>query len=106
MTFNDDNLAPDLSLHKEDFVTFMKRLREKFDRVYGTKIRFFHSGEYGDKNFRESTKYYAVNEEQPQQLAQILQEFLMNSDNIKNITQQYIASGALNRVKWAHGGIR
>ena len=28
------------------------------------------------------------------------------SDNIKNITQQYIASGALNRVKWAHGGIR
>lgn len=32
----------------------------------------------------ESTGH-AVNEEQPQQLAQILQEFLMNSDNIKNI---------------------
>ena len=32
----------------------------------------------------ESTGH-AVNEEQPKQLAQILQEFLMNSDNIKNI---------------------
>lgn len=52
LTFNDDNLAPDMSLHKEDFVNFMKRLRDYFDNHYSSKIRFFHSGEYGDKNFR------------------------------------------------------
>ena len=52
LTFNDDNLAPDFSLHKEDFVNFMKRLRKLYDYKYSTKIRFFHSGEYGDKNFR------------------------------------------------------
>lgn len=45
LTFNDDNLASDGSLHKEDFVKFMKRLRKRF----GEGIRFFHCGEYGSK---------------------------------------------------------
>lgn len=27
-------------------------------------------------------------------------------DNIINITKQYVASGALNRIKWAHGGLK
>lgn len=47
LTFDDDHLAKDGSLHKEDFVNFMKRLRHKFPNV-----RFFHCGEYGDKNGR------------------------------------------------------
>ena len=33
------------SLNKRDFVLFMKKVRKK----YGTKIRFFHCGEYGEK---------------------------------------------------------
>ena len=47
LTFDDDHLAKDCSLHKEDFVNFMKRLRHKFPGV-----RFFHCGEYGDENNR------------------------------------------------------
>lgn len=42
LTFSDEFLY-DLSLHKEDYVKFMKRLRKK----YGSNIRFFHCGEYG-----------------------------------------------------------
>lgn len=47
LTFNNDNLQDD-SLHKDDFVKFMKRLRKKF----GEGIRFFHCGEYGSKKLR------------------------------------------------------
>jgi hypothetical protein len=36
------------SLDKTEFQRFMKRVRKK----YGHKIRFFHCGEYGDKNKR------------------------------------------------------
>lgn len=48
LTFDDDHLAPDLSLHKEDFTLFMKRLRKRF----GNGIRFFHCGEYGELSAR------------------------------------------------------
>ena len=36
-------IGSQLSLRKDDFVLFMKRLRKKF----GEGIRFFHCGEYG-----------------------------------------------------------
>ena len=55
LTFNDENINPDMSLHKEDFTDFMKRLRRfvDYNRLnYGQKIRFFHCGEYGDLNAR------------------------------------------------------
>lgn len=42
LTFADEYLS-DSSLHKEDYVKFMKRLRKQ----YGPDIRFFHCGEYG-----------------------------------------------------------
>ena len=41
-------IGSQLSLRKDDFVLFMKRLRKKF----GEGIRFFHCGEYGEENFR------------------------------------------------------
>lgn len=37
------------NLHKEDFVLFMKRLREYFPEA---KLTYIHSGEYGDKKGR------------------------------------------------------
>lgn len=43
LTFNEDNVQKNHSLDKSDFVLFMKRLRKRF----GSKIRFFHCGEYG-----------------------------------------------------------
>lgn len=44
LTYNDDHLPKDLSLHKEDFQKFMKRLRKNS----GLKIRYYMCGEYGD----------------------------------------------------------
>ena len=52
LTFNDEELnkrvKPD-SLNVRDFQLFMKRLRKKHPEK---KIRFFHCGEYGEKNNR------------------------------------------------------
>lgn len=48
LTYDDDNLPSDRSLHVEHFQKFMKRLRKKF----GQNIRFYHCGEYGEQTFR------------------------------------------------------
>ena len=51
LTFNDEALNSrknPLSLDVEEFQKFMKRLRKKV----GKKVRFFHCGEYGEKNGR------------------------------------------------------
>jgi len=48
LTYDDDNLPTDKSLHLEHFQKFMKRLRKKF----GQNIRFYHCGEYGEKTQR------------------------------------------------------
>ena len=45
LTYNDDNLPPDLSLDKRAFQLFMKRLRKRVK----VPIRFFACGEYGEK---------------------------------------------------------
>lgn len=47
LTYNDENLPKDNSLDKTDFQKFMKRLRKKY-----TKVKYFHCGEYGEKNDR------------------------------------------------------
>ena len=52
LTFSDKYLNPDMSLHKEDFVNFMKRFRKFVSGSSASGIRFFHSGEYGDLNLR------------------------------------------------------
>lgn len=44
LTYNDENLPTDKSLNLVHFQLFMKRLRKK----YGSKIRFYHCGEYGE----------------------------------------------------------
>lgn len=48
LTYNQENLPKDGSLRLKDFQNFFKRLRKK----YGSKIRFFHCGEYGELNAR------------------------------------------------------
>lgn len=45
LTYNDENLPKDRSLDVKHFQDFMKRLRFRF----GSGIRFFHCGEYGEK---------------------------------------------------------
>lgn len=53
LTYNDENLPADGSLHYRDFQLFMKRLREKLGPV-----RFFMCGEYGESTLRPH--YHAV----------------------------------------------
>jgi len=48
LTYNDANLPDNNSLSLNHFQLFMKRLRKK----YGSNIRFYHCGEYGDLNQR------------------------------------------------------
>lgn len=45
LTYSDDKLPAGRTLVLKDFQQFMKRLRKRF----GSGIRFFHCGEYGDK---------------------------------------------------------
>lgn len=57
LTFNDEHLMQrdnPASLDVSEFQKFMKRLRKNT----GCKVRFFHCGEYGDKNKRPH--YHAV----------------------------------------------
>lgn len=55
LTYNDDNLPQDFSVHKEDLQRFFKRLRKRFsDR----KIKYFACGEYGEKSCRPH--YHAI----------------------------------------------
>jgi len=55
LTYNNESLPEDGSLNKKHFQDFMKRLRKKFKNK---KIRYYHCGEYGDKNFRPH--YHAI----------------------------------------------
>jgi len=48
LTYNDENKPKDNSLCKRDLQLFIKRLRKE----YGSKIRFYGCGEYGEKNQR------------------------------------------------------
>lgn len=45
LTYSDEHLPADRSLNLRHYQLFMKRLRKK----YGSNIRFFHCGEYGEK---------------------------------------------------------
>lgn len=49
LTYRDERLPKNLSLDKSHFQKFMKRLRRALSPL---KIRFFHCGEYGEKNQR------------------------------------------------------
>jgi len=54
LTYNDEWLPEDWSLDVSVFQRFMKRLRNRF----GSGIRFFHCGEYGDRYGRPH--YHAI----------------------------------------------
>jgi hypothetical protein len=55
LTYNNEHLPKDGSLHKEHFQKFMKRLRKKHQNK---TIRFYHCGEYGEKYRRPH--YHAI----------------------------------------------
>lgn len=51
LTYNDDNLPDNGSLCKDDLQKFVKRLRKSLSSD-GRKIKYFASGEYGEKTHR------------------------------------------------------
>lgn len=55
LTYDKAHLPEHGSLRKQDFQNFMKRLRRRLDPI---KIRFFHSGEYGEEYGRPH--YHAI----------------------------------------------
>lgn len=54
LTYDEDHVPENMSLKKEHFVNFMKRLRRKTPK----KIKYFACGEYGDETFRPH--YHAI----------------------------------------------
>lgn len=54
LTYDADNVPKDAGLKKRDYQLYMKRLRKRT----GKRIRFFHCGEYGEKNLRPH--YHAI----------------------------------------------
>lgn len=52
LTYNDENLPNDNSLHREHLQLFIKRLRRNLDYDKNIKIRFLACGEYGSLNMR------------------------------------------------------
>lgn len=52
LTYNDDCLPADLSLHRQHLQLFFKRLRRYLEYHDNSKIRFLCCGEYGDLNRR------------------------------------------------------
>lgn len=61
LTYNNENLPKDGSLHLEHLQKFFKKLRKK----YGEGIRYFACGEYGDKNSRPHYHICLFNHEFP-----------------------------------------
>lgn len=51
LTYDDDHLS-DLSLNKKDFQNFIKDVRNYLYYRYGSTIRYFGCGEYGDSSGR------------------------------------------------------
>lgn len=57
LTYDDEHLPEDLSVHKEDIQLFFKRLR-KF--CGDTRIRYFLSSEYGSPEFGARPHYHCI----------------------------------------------
>ena len=82
LTFNEEHLPKDRSIDVRHWQKFMKRLRKK----YGSGIRYFHCGEYGDINMRphyhaiifghdfDDKKLWKIKDENPLYVSDELQE--------------------------------
>ncbi len=64
LTYNEDNLPELGGVNKKHFQLFMKKLRKSLSPK---KIRFFHCGEYGDRNGRPHYHAIIFNHEFPDQ---------------------------------------
>jgi hypothetical protein len=84
LTYDDDHLPEGGTLVKKDFQDFMKRLRKANP---GSKIRYYHCGEYGDQHKRPH--YHAIlfnydfNDKKP--LKQINENIIYTSQKLQNL---------------------
>lgn len=56
-TYSDENLPSDLSLNPDHHREFMYRFRDHYYRHFGKRVRFYMSGEYGEKTQRPHYHY-------------------------------------------------
>lgn len=52
LTYNDDNLPKDFSVHKRELQCFFDDLQHRFKAHDGRKIKYFACGEYGGERNR------------------------------------------------------
>lgn len=52
LTYSDEHLPSDYSVHLDILQKFMKRLRKELHKSYLTKVKFYACGEYGDEEQR------------------------------------------------------
>jgi hypothetical protein len=62
LTYNDENLPEDKSVHRYEVQNFLKRLRKLIAPI---KIKTFYCGEYGDKNLRPHYHICIINYDFP-----------------------------------------
>ena len=58
LTYDEEHYPQDGSLEKKEAQDFIKRLRFHYNKKYGKKLRYFITGEYGDRT--ERAHYHAV----------------------------------------------
>lgn len=91
LTYDDANLPPTGSLDISHFQKFMKRLRKK----YGSNIRFYHCGEYGEKFRRPHYHACLFNFD-------LQDKVLYKTKKIGKNIQRYYTSEILSRL-WPYG---
>jgi hypothetical protein len=110
LTYSDDHLPDDLSLHLGDFQKFMKRLRKSLSQ----KIRFYHCGEYGEihgrphyhacifgHSFPDKTPWKIINEETLYRSASLEKLWPYGYSSVGNVTFRsaaYVARYILKKI--------
>lgn len=89
LTYNEENLPTDNSLHKTHFQKFMKRLRKKYPNK---KIRYYHCGEYGELNRRPH--YHAI----------IFNLEFQDKKYFKEVNKQILYTSDILDEVWQHQG--
>ncbi|QCS36203.1 replication initiator protein [Capybara microvirus Cap1_SP_161] len=98
LTYDDDHIPSDWSIHKDDLQKFFKRLRReieynaKSNGLEVPKIAYFASGEYGDKSMRPH--YHAI-----------IFGVGLDLNNYNNELQCYYSDCKLIENNWSYGNV-
>lgn len=98
LTYNDENLPSDHSVHVRDFQLFMKVLRRHHPEC---QIRFFHCGEYGEQSFRPHYHAIIFGYDFPDR---VFKRFNFRLKDVNGDPIQYYTSAELEKL-WGRGNV-